>query len=88
VTIRRYDESLPPLKNFILPGGNEESAFLHMARTAARRAERRVVPLAREEIVDQVVVKYLNRLSDFLYTAARFVAAADGARETIYCKAR
>ena len=86
--IDEYDVYLPPLANFILPGGGRAAAFLHQARTAARRAERRVVPLVRDGDCDAVVTRYLNRLSDFLYTAARFTAAARGARETTYCKAR
>ena len=68
--------------------GGRAAAFLHQARTAARRAERRVVPLCREGDCDGVVGRYLNRLSDFLYTAARFAALAAGAPETTYCKAR
>ena len=86
--IDEYDERLPALTQFILPGGGRAAAFLHQARTAARRAERRVVPLCREGDCDGVVGRYLNRLSDFLYTAARFAALAAGAPETTYRKAR
>ncbi len=62
---------LSPLRAFILPGGCELSARLHFARTVARRAERGVVALSRESSVDPLVVKYLNRLSDWLFVQAR-----------------
>jgi cob(I)alamin adenosyltransferase len=65
------DEELPPLRAFVLPGGSPGASALHIARTVCRRAERGVVRLARSEAVDPVVVKYLNRLSDLLFTLAR-----------------
>lgn len=67
---------LPPLKNFILPGGSQAAAALHVARTVARRAERQSVLLMRSEPVDPVIIQYLNRLSDALFTMARAVNAA------------
>ena len=69
--IDAHDEILSELKNFILPGGSFEAAHLHMARTVCRRAERLVVALARVEDIGEHVVAYLNRLSDYLFTAAR-----------------
>jgi cob(I)alamin adenosyltransferase len=63
--------TLPPLQAFILPGGVPAAAFLHLARTVCRRAERAVVALARREAVDPLVVAYLNRLSDLLFVLAR-----------------
>jgi cob(I)alamin adenosyltransferase len=65
------DEELEPLKAFILPGGSEAAARLHLARTVCRRAERRVIALARGARVDEGIVVYLNRLSDLLFTLAR-----------------
>lgn len=67
------DAALSPLKSFILPGGTSGSAHLHLARTVCRRAERLAVALAAEEHIGDVVVKFLNRLSDYLFTAARYV---------------
>ena len=84
--IDEYDESLPPLKTFILPGGGIVAAHLHHARVVARRAERRCVPMVRAEDCPPEVTKYLNRLSDFLYTAARFAAMRTGEEETPYRK--
>ena len=67
--------SLPPLKECILPGGRRVSAFLHQARTQCRRAERRVLSLMETEPeMEFDAVKYLNRLSDFLFVLARFIA--------------
>ena len=85
--IDAYDATLPPLKTFILPGGGRTASALHVARTVCRRAERRVVPLVRDELCPPVVGRYMNRLSDFLYTAARHAAMREGHPEAAYKKA-
>jgi cob(I)alamin adenosyltransferase len=69
----RYLKRLEPLKEFILPGGAETGALLHLARTVARRAERRVVKLASEAEINPLDIAYLNRLSDLLFVLAREV---------------
>jgi cob(I)alamin adenosyltransferase len=74
--IDEWDSILPPLTNFILPGGHPAGAALHVARTVVRRAERSAVSLGDE--VNPLVLSYLNRLSDFLFVAARFVNAQLG----------
>lgn len=66
-------ETLQPLKRFILPGGSVPGALLHLARTVARRAERRCVTLARAEEADPRIIRYLNRLSDLCFVLARYV---------------
>jgi len=73
---------LPPLDRFILLGGSPAGALLHLARTVARRAERRVVALAAVSEVRPVVLQYLNRLSDLLFVLARWLNAAEGQSET------
>ncbi|SHG53451.1 cob(I)yrinic acid a,c-diamide adenosyltransferase [Ornithinibacillus halophilus] len=78
--IDEWDQDLEPLKNFILPSGHKASAALHTARTVARRAERIAVGLE-EEVPNPLVVSYLNRLSDFLYVAARYVNKQLGGKE-------
>ena len=71
--IDKLDATTPPLTNFVLPGGSQTGAALHVARTIVRRAERLAVALQGTEEVNTVVIKYLNRLSDFLFVAARYV---------------
>jgi len=77
------DRELEPLKSFIVPGGTPKAAALHVARTVCRRAERRVIALQGEEIPDIVVV-YLNRLSDLLFTLARVANRRAGAGEVTW----
>jgi cob(I)alamin adenosyltransferase len=77
--IDRYDNT--PLTNFILPGGHPSSAALHLARTIARRAEREVITLKREEQINEHVAVFLNRLSDLLFVMARVVNARVGISE-------
>lgn len=69
--IDNYEAHLPPLKNFILPGGTPKAAALHLARTICRRAERSVVALARDTQINPLIIHYLNRLSDLLFMLAR-----------------
>ena len=66
------DSELPPLRNFVLPGGSRISSFSHLCRTVARRAERRIVTLTGITYIDPNVIKYVNRLSDFFFVLARF----------------
>lgn len=77
----QYVESVGPLKEFILPGGSEAGALLHLARTVARRAERRVVRLDAEAEINRLCVVYLNRLSDLLFVLAREVNRRAGVAE-------
>ncbi|MCP4571043.1 MAG: cob(I)yrinic acid a,c-diamide adenosyltransferase [bacterium] len=79
--IDRYEQPLPPLKNFILPGGTVVASFLHLARTVCRRAERKAVALAADEPVPAEILTFLNRLSDFLFTAARAANRAAGMKD-------
>lgn len=65
---------LPPLNNFILPGGSQASSFCHVARTVCRRAERRIVELGEKSNVDSNLVKYINRLSDYLFVLSRKIS--------------
>jgi cob(I)alamin adenosyltransferase len=73
--IDQLNQHLSPLRSFVLPGGTEAAAALHLARTVCRRAERRVVELTGQpgEVVSPAAVKFLNRLSDFLFVASRYV---------------
>ena len=79
-----FNADLPPLKDFILPGGSEAAARCHLARTVARRAERRVVSLAHNETVNEATIRYLNRLSDLLFVIARVLARRDGGSEVLW----
>lgn len=69
--LNELNADLPPLKEFILPGGCERAAYCHLARSVARRAERRLISLAREQTVNPVCIQYTNRLSDLLFVMAR-----------------
>ena len=76
--IDRFDAEVPPLQQFILPGGSPVGAHLHVARTVCRRAERLVVELAEEAPVDATVLEYVNRLSDLLFVLARVANFREG----------
>ena len=78
IEIDEMNASLDPLTSFILPGGSAAAAALHLARTAVRRAERAAVALHETEPLNPQLLAYLNRLSDHLFVAARFVAAQQG----------
>ena len=79
-----FNAELPPLKEFILPGGGPASAHCHLARTICRRAERCVVTLARTESVRAEPLRYLNRLSDLLFVLSRVLARASGHGEVLW----
>ena len=79
--IDRMNETLPELKNFILPGGNIVSSYCHIARTACRRAERITISLSEVSEVDPITIVYLNRLSDYLFILSRKVLADLGGTE-------
>lgn len=79
--IDKMESVLPALANFVLPGGNSAGAALHVARTVVRRAERYAVRIQAEEEVNPVVISYVNRLSDFLFVAARYVNLDTGRPE-------
>jgi cob(I)alamin adenosyltransferase len=83
-TLDRFNDTLPPLKEFILPGGGPAAAACHLARTIARRAERRVLALSRLESVSPEVMKYLNRLSDLLFVLARVLARHERGTEVLW----
>jgi cob(I)alamin adenosyltransferase len=82
--IDRMTSELPPLKNFILPGGHTTVSFCHLARCVCRRAERLVVALAENEKVDLIIIQYLNRLSDYLFTLGRALAKDLGVAEVAW----
>lgn len=77
----QMDESLPPLMSFILPGGDQASSFAHIARTVCRRTERRILDVAAQYEVDELVIRYVNRLSDYLFMLARKIAFDAGTDE-------
>lgn len=86
ILIDQLTSKMPELKKFILPGGSKAGSLLHVARTIARRAERRVITLMQEEEIDEPIVKYLNRLSDLLFTMARFVNHTEKKKEKTWIK--
>jgi cob(I)alamin adenosyltransferase len=81
--IDQMNAELSPLKSFVLPGGTPAAAFLHLARTVARRAERSVVRLGEQETVNPAALRYLNRLSDYLFVLSR-VANGGGSKDVLW----
>ena len=79
-----FNDPLPPLKEFILPGGGPAAAACHLGRTVARRAERRAWTLARDETVNPEALRYLNRLSDLLFVLARVLARHERGTEVLW----
>lgn len=75
------DTDLPPMRSFILPGGHQSVSFCHITRTVCRRAERLAIALHEKEPLDPLVIKYLNRLSDYFFVLARKMSAELGAEE-------
>lgn len=82
--IDTISDLLPKLQNFVIAGGNLTGAQCHVCRTVCRRAERCVVTLARNTKVDDVILRYLNRLSDYLFVLARRAVVAEGKQEDLY----
>ena len=83
-SIDEMTNDLPALSNFILPGGGKTGATLHFARTISRRTERKIVTLSEKEPIDKNIIMYLNRLSDLLFTMARFVNFGEKNKEIIW----
>lgn len=79
-----YNDTLPSLENFILPGGTPDAAHTHLARAVCRRAERGLVELAQESSVNPQAIAYINRLSDLLFVLGRVLARRDGQEEILW----
>ncbi len=84
--VEEFNADLPPLKNFILPGGSKAASYCHLARSVCRRAERVVVGLGHEDAINQELQRYLNRLSDLLFVFARRIARLNGGEEILWEK--
>jgi cob(I)alamin adenosyltransferase len=78
------DEAIPPLRLFVLPGGHQAVSFAHVARTVCRRAERLVIALGDEEPVNTLIIKYINRLSDYLFVLSRKITQEQGTEEVAW----
>jgi len=79
--IDNLDNSLEPMTSFILPGGNQELSFCHIARTICRRAERNIISLHEIHTIDVLIIQYLNRLSDYLFTLSRWIGTHEKTEE-------
>ena len=86
--VDRFNEGLPPLKEFILPGGKRSAALAHVSRTVCRRAERALVALGAAEPISEVSRRYLNRLSDLLFVLARVLNRVDGGSDVLWQRQR
>ncbi len=85
--IDRMDETLPPLNNFVLPGGAASGATAHVCRTVTRRAERKIMDLIQSDIaIDATILKYINRLSDYFFTLSRYLTVSEGYKEFFWKK--
>jgi cob(I)alamin adenosyltransferase len=84
IAMDTMDSQLKELKSFILPGGSQSIAVCHICRTVCRRAERRVVTLASMDTINENLIIYLNRLSDYFFTMSRFIAFKSNVKETIW----
>ena len=82
--IDAMNEVVPPMKQFIIPGGDKTSSHLNVARTICRRSERKIVKLSQESEVKEEVLQYVNRLSDYLFTLGRFDIKQKGKEETFW----
>jgi len=82
--IDKMNESLEELSNFVLPGGHVLNSYCHICRTITRRAERALIRLSEKEVVKPIVIKYLNRLSDYFFTLARMLSNDNGAEEILW----
>ncbi len=82
--LERLNDTLPPLKDFILPGGSRAAALAHMVRTVCRRAERALVALTEHEDISPLSLQYLNRLSDLMFVMARVLARRDNGHEVLW----
>jgi len=83
-----FNADLPPLKDFILPGGGQATAACHLARTIVRRAERRAITLKKSEAVRGEVIRYLNRLSDLLFVVARCLSKTEHGKDVLWNRNR
>lgn len=84
--IDAWNQTLPPLKEFIIPGGHLKTAHCHLARTICRRAERSIVALMEQEQINPEILKYINRLSDLLFVASRIITKQVGNHEIMWHK--
>lgn len=82
--IDQMEAKLPALRNFVLPGGHQIVSFCHLARTVCRRTERCIITLMEVEQVDEIIIKYLNRLSDYLFVLGRLIAKELGVEEVTW----
>ncbi|MEO1256232.1 MAG: cob(I)yrinic acid a,c-diamide adenosyltransferase [Bacteroidota bacterium] len=81
VWIDKFDQEVPPLKNFILPGGHPAVSLAHICRTVCRRTERSIIALSNEEVLDEPILQFINRLSDYLFIFARAIGHILGVQE-------
>ncbi|PFH10616.1 cob(I)alamin adenosyltransferase [Collimonas sp. PA-H2] len=86
--LEKYNADLPPLKDFILPGGSHAAALAHVCRTVCRRAERSIVSLGKSETVSEPVRQYVNRLSDLLFVLSRVLNRMGGGSDVLWQKDR